>query len=652
MSAWPCRNQSCNSFGKPHPNCLCGPPSLAKGGKVEGFCAKDGAHNRDCQFFQDGGEAINPDEVVVAAPPTDDIDPAQVAVDQPVDHPTEIKADEVNDVTAAKDYGSTGQQILTGIEGAAEGVAGGIAPFAEHHLLGEPYEAIAARAEANPWTHGLAQTGAMAASMMAGVGIAGRIAQGAGALTKAANLGRVGAAIMNGAITNGLLQASDEASKWIMGQGNQEDAAGAVLAHVGLSSVLGGVFGAAGVQASKGLTKLAESRLGERAEFFLHGLAAAADSGGKTVSPNAGLERGLSESAERGFMAGQKAYNAITGKLLPATLGAGAEGYAGYKKDGLIGGAEGAARGAWHGILAGLIGKGLGATYGKIAAPAAAWALAHGGHGLLEALDHGAKAVAGSEAISKAVDSAFKAGTASAISGVSTATARKKIHEWVERGGTNQELLDEKHGAAPTGFAHGGQATLADTDQHDAIAKLYPQQNVLIQAAKGRMFNYLNGLRPGGNQPRLPFDRAPDTRQQQKTYDRALDIAASPLSIMHAVNSGRITPSDVAHFRALHPEIDGLLQKRLTERILRSQMSGEKPSFKVRQGLSLLMGTALSAEFTPQSIAAAQAVFRAMPQPDPNQPQDAPKKNTSKLSKSSQAFLTDDQSREKRQQRV
>ena len=66
VADWPryvCRNPSCKSYGKSHPNCQCGPPSLrsqykqleyADGGYIH--CSGSRAHDESCEHYADGGE--------------------------------------------------------------------------------------------------------------------------------------------------------------------------------------------------------------------------------------------------------------------------------------------------------------------------------------------------------------------------------------------------------------------------------------------------------------------------------------------------------------------------------------------------------------------------------------------------------------------
>lgn len=233
--------------------------------------------------------------------------------------------------------------------------------------------------------------------------------------------------------------------------------------------------------------------------------------------------------------------------------------------------------------------------------------------------------------------------------------ATKSIDEWIDKGGIINDIQKlQSSQQQPAMFADGGnvqhvqQASPGLDDPH--IANAYPTQNALLQAAKGRMSNYLTGLKPQKNAPKLAFDDEPDTSKQKKSYDRAVKMAVDPLRILDKIKHGTIEPEHIEHLKCLHPEVDQALQKKITEKITHAQLKGEKPSYKVRQGLSLYLGVPLSGEMSPQNIQAAQATFQNKQQ----QPQGgggAPKKSTSSLTKSDDAFLTGNQARAARQQK-
>src|ERR1700722_2170406 len=109
MPAYVCRNPSCASVGKSHPNCKCGPVDMAEGGSVS-FCSESRNHAPDCEYYADGGLV-----------PQEDIPQSQSEqTGQPVppeDQPT--------------DYTTTGQQLKTVAEGVGQGVLGPLAPLDE-----------------------------------------------------------------------------------------------------------------------------------------------------------------------------------------------------------------------------------------------------------------------------------------------------------------------------------------------------------------------------------------------------------------------------------------------------------------------------------------------------------------------------------------
>lgn len=240
-----------------------------------------------------------------------------------------------------------------------------------------------------------------------------------------------------------------------------------------------------------------------------------------------------------------------------------------------------------------------------------------------------------------------------------TQKARDAIHEWMQKGGIAADMQDEiyKH-HAPQNFAEGGMAENHEgkgVTGHHPIENEKPVHNMVMQAAKARISNYLNSLRPQEIVPKLPFDRKPDQSDQKKEYHRALHMAAHPLSIMDKIKHGNLHAQDILHFKSMHPELDTLLQKRLTEQMMQDQLDGKKPKASVRQGLSTFMGTPLSSDSSPEIIQAAQAVFD-MQAGQPATPQGAPQKKSkgkpSALSKSDQAFLTGPQAIAERKQKV
>ncbi len=234
------------------------------------------------------------------------------------------------------------------------------------------------------------------------------------------------------------------------------------------------------------------------------------------------------------------------------------------------------------------------------------------------------------------------------------------IDKWISKGGISDNIHQEmyKQHNPIHGFAEGGKV---EREKHDGVLKshpaesAYPAQNIMLQAAKGRVSSYLGSLRPHEHMAKLAFDDVPDQTEQKKKYKEAIKIADHPLSVIHSITKGTIKPEDIGHLKAMYPEVYDSLQKKVTEKVIHSQLNDDKkPSLKMRQGLSLLMGIPMSGEFVPQNIQAAQAVFQ-MNKPAQQAEQGGSSQSshkTSSLSKSDSSFLTGGQALTKRQQRT
>lgn len=143
-------------------------------------------------------------------------------------------------------YGSTGQQILSGLEGAADAATFGISSELER-AAGVSGEDIRGRREENPGSRMLGQAagligsslyapGGGAAGVMEAAGVAGLEALGLKAATTIP--AKIGSAAVKGAIENMMFQAGDEQSKFWTQDPNQS--AQSALVDVGLAGLLGG----------------------------------------------------------------------------------------------------------------------------------------------------------------------------------------------------------------------------------------------------------------------------------------------------------------------------------------------------------------------------------------------------------------------------
>lgn len=149
-------------------------------------------------------------------------------------------------------YSTPIEQVKTAAEGAAEGLAGFVAPALETGLGISTPEAIRGRKEANPTLHGAAEVAGFGAGMFLGTGEAAVLGKVGNAAAKIAGLAeganeaskafKIGSAAVKGAAEMTVMQGSDEVSKMILKDPNTS--AESAIANIGLSAALGGVGGA------------------------------------------------------------------------------------------------------------------------------------------------------------------------------------------------------------------------------------------------------------------------------------------------------------------------------------------------------------------------------------------------------------------------
>lgn len=359
--------------------------------------------------------------------------------------------------------------------------------------------------------------------------------------------------------------------------------------------------------------------------------------------------------------------------------GPGAIGWAGGHVAGTIAGAAATAAGAgpaapYLGYRAGEhfapMFKEMGLKPTRVAVSAVLKALSSGEHaGIPQVVNYAEGISKGAGRVENAINNLFTIGGKQQTQAASSEKDREKLREYVENGTLNQQIQDQANkgsGGAPMvtpapSFAGGGEVLAPQPHMPvskpvspllagaDHIAAVFPQQAMLLGAAKSRINGYLNQIRPQAITSKLPFDDHMDDKAKKKSYDRALDIANNPLSVVDHIKSGTLEPEHVKHMNQLYPELSNHLQKKIMEKVTDAQMKNEKPPYKVRQSLSLFMGQPLDSNLTQQNIAAAQMSFISQKSAPPAGGQN--KGSTKGLSDVSNQFRTHDQSIQNRQNR-
>lgn len=653
----PCMNPSCKSHGKPHPNCRCWGQKeafFAGGGEVESYCGSDRAHNSDCEYFAEGGEALPSFEA------TQPLGNAEAVALPSFEETTEIALPEfeATEELPEEKYGSLGQQALAGVEGLAKGVAGPLATFAQTEILGMDPEGIKGRAAANPATSAIAEGVGLVGGLFTGVGEAALLAKVAAKVAPIAEgasiLSRVGMKAAQGAIEAGLYQGGDEASKALLGEGDPTAPVAAALTNVGTAAlfggVAGGVFGSIADKAAGSAKAALESINDEKLEKSFRSMLVGYGAGAfKTAEelPHGLLDEMSAALDPKMFKLGTQMFDFAQDKGKQKVVGETAR---------VMGAHFGPVGYVAANAAAPYIEKAMGGPLTNLqkqyVVPVVMKALASGDtQGIGQAIRYGKMVAKGAADIADNVDSLFSVGAQKAFNYGQSEQERAKTKEYLEQNGLGQQMQNSAtgEGIQAQGFARGGSVDPLPVEKVNGIARLYPDQNAMIATAKGRVVGHLNSLRPTDGM-KLPFDKKPSRKDADKRYDRAIDIANKPLSVFEYMRKGTLRPDDVKDLATMYPELKGSLDRALTERIMKAQLNGEKPTYKKRQMMSLFLGAPLSSEMLPQSIQAAQGVFRNQDAAKAQIGQaQKNKKGTAPLSKADDNAWTSDQAAQKRQ---
>ncbi len=164
------------------------------------------------------------------------------------------------------------EQFKAGLEGAAQGAIGPLAPAAEIGLGITTPQAMSAREQEWPATHDIAKGAMFLGTALTGTGEAALVGKAGEAVASAAGLGgatglgaRIGAGALKGATELGLLSTGDEATKQIIQDPATASQAAmvsqpfsSILGNVAAGGVFGGAFGAASPLLAKWAPKIAQ----------------------------------------------------------------------------------------------------------------------------------------------------------------------------------------------------------------------------------------------------------------------------------------------------------------------------------------------------------------------------------------------------------
>jgi hypothetical protein len=92
------------------------------------------------------------------------------------------------------------------------------------------------------------------------------------------------------------------------------------------------------------------------------------------------------------------------------------------------------------------------------------------------------------------------------------------------------------------------------------------------------------------------------SKTQEAIYNKALDIAQNPLSVLKDVKNGTLTSTDTTHLQHLYPALYERIKEKLFSQIIDAKEQEKIIPYKVRMGLSRFLGQPLDVSMQPTSI--------------------------------------------------
>lgn len=626
----PCLNPSCKSRGQPHPNCQCY-SDMAEGGTVSNYCDTNKPHKPDCQYFAEGGSTSSFDpDAFLAEPAPNGFDPDKFLA-EPVSAEAKADAAKAHDEALQSKYGTAGQQVIAGLEAVGKGLAGPLATGAER-LAGVNPEDIRGREEANPVTSIVGNVAGLVSPVGQGalLGKAGSLAaKGAERLVPQLVEKGILAGAAKGAVKlaaeNALYQSGDEVSKMLVNDPNQSMSS--AIANVGLATLLGAgagsILGAAnplwkasvGEKASQMVTDF-KTRMQEHLELpvdnTIHTISpetVAKDVYDPFTKTNIKIET-TSQVSEphpkydpftKEYVEGSR----IDSKPIEDTLGGKLADMFIKHADGMAGKTLASAIGAVTGKMTHIpFGGQIGMVLGeKMLSPILESVLPAIGKPIMEKLSsaEGLKAATsysmsvlkGIQLSENAIQNLFKSGTKILPDNKQpTEETRNKL----------QSSLD-KYQKDPVKLSQIG----------GDLGHYMPNHAVAAGSTALNAVNLINSLKPEPHQ-KAPLDPVVEVSQATKSqYNRLLDIAQQPLTVIQSIKDNTITSHDVMAIQKLYPDLYNGLKQKMMNSIIDHTSKGETIPYDTRLGISIFMGQPMDSTMAPESILNAQPNSQQQP---------------------------------------
>lgn len=178
-----------------------------------------------------------------------------------------------------------------------------------------------------------------------------------------------------------------------------------------------------------------------------------------------------------------------------------------------------------------------------------------------------------------------------------------------------------------------------------SLGHYLPSHGVELGAMAGNAMNYLNSIKPMSSQSGPLDPVVPPSKMAERKYNRALDIANNPLSVVYLAKTGTIQSQDMQMIANIYPKLAQTIVQRATDHLIEG---GNKLTRAQKRGLSSLVGAPINFSETPLGI---QAIMKANQGPQIQRDANGKAKKPAKMAveqaeKQERMIATDSQARQ------
>lgn len=141
------------------------------------------------------------------------------------------------------------------------------------------------------------------------------------------------------------------------------------------------------------------------------------------------------------------------------------------------------------------------------------------------------------------------------------------------------------------------------------VGHYLPEHSTALAQMASNAVSYLGAIRPKLSKLG-PLDKElKPSIADEKAYDRTLQIASQPLTVLQHVKDGTLQMKDLQDLSTLYPAVYSKLKGKVYSAMMDHVTEGGNIPYQLRMGLSFFLGEPLDSTMSPQSIQSAQSTF-------------------------------------------